>query len=358
MATTVGGTLASSKLAVTQDDLHLAGASADQLTVQFNQLAFNDLLASDRKGPYNRRRSEDRQPATGEVAPPSSVKSVPPPDHGPIPDSAHQLATKNGIPWGALSRRRQQPQKPNRRPEPLTRDGQLPRGFHSPRATRIWRARTSADRERPLNKWLTPAARTLQETEIEPLYKILLHNRKLRPLARPPPAHLTRHPKYCAYHQLVGHPTSKCRSLRERLEGFIRQGVVAIAPHGESTNANATSRRRGSPRSPMKALSLPDSGQAGATWSLPAQSTTLHTPVSSTLLTDKEIENAQGILFEVPANRPDQKPIIFGRYQREDFPRPRERDEQGEPDYSWVSPKVAGIMERWGYHFEDKEGLN
>ena len=84
----------------------------------------------------------------------------------------------------------------------------------------------------------------------------------------------------------------------------------------------------------------------------------MHTPISSTLLTDKAIENAQGILFEVPANRPDQKPIIFGRYQREDFPRPGERDEQGEPEYSWVSPKVAGIMERWGYRFEDKEGLN
>src|SRR3954466_1432771 len=23
-----------------------------------------------------------------------------------------------------------------------------------------------------------------------------------------------------------------------------------------------------------------------------------------------------------------------------------------------VSPKVVGIMERWGYHYEDKEGLN
>src|SRR3954471_20861122 len=84
----------------------------------------------------------------------------------------------------------------------------------------------------------------------------------------------------------------------------------------------------------------------------------MHTPVPSTLLTDKAIENAGGILFEVPANHPDQKPIIFGRYQREDFPRSKEGDEQGEPDYSRVSPKVAGIMERWGYRFEDKEGLN
>src|SRR4051812_25854038 len=166
---------------------------------------------------------------------------------------------------------------------------------------RIRRARTPADTERPLREGRTPVARTLQEAEIEPLYKILLHNRKVRPLAHPQPVHLTRHPKYCAYHQLVGHPTSKCRSLRERLEGLVRQGVVAIGPQSEPTNANATSRRRRSPRSPLKALLLPDSGQAGPTWSLLAQSTTLHTPVSSTLLVDKAIENAQGILFEVPA---------------------------------------------------------
>src|SRR4051812_16079052 len=106
------------------------------------------------------------------------------------------------------------------------------------------RTRTSADTERPPNIGRVPTPRTLQETEIEPLYEILLHKRKIRPLATSQPVHLTRHPKFCAYHQLVGHPTSKCRSLRERLEGLVRQGVVAIDPRGESTNANATSRRR------------------------------------------------------------------------------------------------------------------
>src|SRR3954470_2404854 len=113
MTTTVGDTLATSKLAVTQDDRQLVGSSVDQLTVQFNQLAFNDLLASDRNGPNKRRRSEDRQPTTRGVAPPSSMKSVPSPDHGPFPDSAHQPAMKSEIPWGSLNRRRQQPQKPN-----------------------------------------------------------------------------------------------------------------------------------------------------------------------------------------------------------------------------------------------------
>src|SRR3954463_13259945 len=83
MATTVGDTLASSKLAVAQDDLHLAGSSVDQLTVQFNQLAFDEFLASDRNGLNKRRRSEDRQPTTGGVTPPSSTGSAPSLDHGP-----------------------------------------------------------------------------------------------------------------------------------------------------------------------------------------------------------------------------------------------------------------------------------
>src|SRR3954469_5093747 len=47
MATTVGATLASSKLAVTQDDLHLVGSSVDQLMVCFDQAAFDKLLAAD-----------------------------------------------------------------------------------------------------------------------------------------------------------------------------------------------------------------------------------------------------------------------------------------------------------------------
>src|SRR3954463_7418051 len=208
MATTVGHTLASSKLAVAQDDLHLAGSSVDQLTLQFNQLAFDEFLASDRNSPNKRRCSKDRQQATRGVAPLSSTRSVPSPGHGLLPDSTHQPAARGEIPWGSLNRRPQQPQKPNRGPELLTRDGRLPRGSHSPQGTRMWKAGTSASARRFLNKERTPAARALQETEIEPLYKILLHERKLRPLAHPGSVCLTRHPKYCAYHQSVGHPTN------------------------------------------------------------------------------------------------------------------------------------------------------
>ena len=327
MATTVGGTLASPKLAVAQDDIHLAGSCVDQLTIQFDQLTFDDLLAAKQKGPSQRRLPEDHRPATRGVAPSSTI-------------------------------RRQRPQTPKRGAGPLTQDGQPPRGFPSPRRTRIRRTRTSADAEGPPNTGHIPAARILQEAEIEPLYEILLHKRKIRPLAQSQPAYLTRHPKFCAYHQLAGHPTSKCRSLEGRLEGLIRKGVVVINSRGESSSANVASRRHRTPQFSDKALSFPGSSQTGPMGALLSRSTIFHAPVSSTLLADKAIENARGVFFEVPASRPDQKPILFGRYQREDFPRSRETDEQGEPDYSWVPPKVTNMMKRWGYRFEDKEELN
>src|SRR3954468_13212208 len=110
METTVGDTLASSKLAVAQDDLHLVGSSVDQLTVQFNQLAFDEFLASDQNGPNKRRRSEDRQPATRGVAPPSSTKPVPPPDHGPLRTTVRPLPCQpvsgGQILWRSLNRHR------------------------------------------------------------------------------------------------------------------------------------------------------------------------------------------------------------------------------------------------------------
>src|SRR5438270_3692222 len=46
MATTVGATLASSKLVVTQDGLHLVGSPVDQLVLCFDQAAFDKFLAT------------------------------------------------------------------------------------------------------------------------------------------------------------------------------------------------------------------------------------------------------------------------------------------------------------------------
>src|SRR5436189_6258013 len=48
MATTVGATLASSKLVVTQGDLHLVGSPVDQLVLCFVQAAFDKFLATAR----------------------------------------------------------------------------------------------------------------------------------------------------------------------------------------------------------------------------------------------------------------------------------------------------------------------
>src|SRR3954465_451625 len=48
MATTVGATLASSKLAVMQGDLHLIGSPVDQLVLYFDQAAFDKFLATAR----------------------------------------------------------------------------------------------------------------------------------------------------------------------------------------------------------------------------------------------------------------------------------------------------------------------
>src|SRR2546430_5698560 len=48
MATTVGATLASSKLVVTQGDLHLIGSPVDQLVLCFDQAAFDKFLTTAR----------------------------------------------------------------------------------------------------------------------------------------------------------------------------------------------------------------------------------------------------------------------------------------------------------------------
>src|SRR3954463_15334686 len=64
MATTVGASLASSKLAVTQDDLHLVGLSVDQLVIRFDQAAFDKLLTADRVKANKARKHRHKARAT------------------------------------------------------------------------------------------------------------------------------------------------------------------------------------------------------------------------------------------------------------------------------------------------------
>src|SRR4051812_13584313 len=64
MAITMGAALASSKPAVTQDDLHLVGSSVDQLVVCFDQAAFDKHLAADRVKANKARKCRHKARAT------------------------------------------------------------------------------------------------------------------------------------------------------------------------------------------------------------------------------------------------------------------------------------------------------
>ena len=52
-------------------------------------------------------------------------------------------------------------------------------------------------------------------------------------------------------------------------------------------------------------------------WSVMNALTSMHTPTKSSLLVCKKIESAHDALFEVPARRKGQKPILFGRIEME-----------------------------------------
>src|SRR3954471_21421195 len=65
MATTVGATLASSKLVVTQGDLHLVSSPVDQLVLCFDQAAFDKFLATVRVKANNAEKHRHKTRATG-----------------------------------------------------------------------------------------------------------------------------------------------------------------------------------------------------------------------------------------------------------------------------------------------------
>src|SRR4051812_18792533 len=93
MSTTVGTTLASSKLVVTQDNLHLVGSSVDQLTVQFDQMAFDESLPADQINASKRHHSEACQTATRASTSSSSTGSALSSDDEPIRATARPLRT-------------------------------------------------------------------------------------------------------------------------------------------------------------------------------------------------------------------------------------------------------------------------
>src|SRR3954468_13785632 len=80
MAITVGAMLASSKLLVTQGDLHLLGSSIDQLIVQFDQMAFDEYLAAEQIKAGKSHGSKEHAAASRSTASSSSAVSAPLPD--------------------------------------------------------------------------------------------------------------------------------------------------------------------------------------------------------------------------------------------------------------------------------------
>src|SRR4051812_27467237 len=106
MATTVGATLASSKLAVTQDDLHLIGSSVDQLNVQFDQMDFDKLLFADKIRAGKGRRPKNSKAAMGATPLSFPTRSALPSNDEPIraaaPFRTHQSTERREVPWGSL----------------------------------------------------------------------------------------------------------------------------------------------------------------------------------------------------------------------------------------------------------------
>ncbi|CAL2247408.1 unnamed protein product [Prunus armeniaca] len=52
-------------------------------------------------------------------------------------------------------------------------------------------------------------------------------------------------PRYCRYHQFVGHPTIACQSLRRILHGKIHEGVLELPSRKQAINEDPLPKRRG-----------------------------------------------------------------------------------------------------------------
>src|SRR4051812_8080336 len=143
MATTVGATLASSKLAVTQGDLHLIGSPVDQLVLYFDQAAFDKFLATARvkankpKKHHRQARTTDARyiltassPHGGPFSPQRKAASVP--NERPISTSVWSRighpAGKTGTPEG--------PSHPRLGTRNIDHHGRRQRGAESPEPPR------------------------------------------------------------------------------------------------------------------------------------------------------------------------------------------------------------------------------
>src|SRR4051812_47632347 len=110
--------------------------------------------------------------------------------------------------------------------------------------------------------------------------------------------------------------------------------------HVSAPSPDTNTCKDGSPRSSLEALKP------------------LHVPVMSSLMTDKPVEDIRGAFFEVPPRRKNQKPLYFGRCGGNAWQHVSQEYETYMPKFSRYHPKAQRMMQRWGYDFEEKPGLN
>src|SRR3954465_14458412 len=96
---------------------------------------------------------------------------------------------------------------------------------------------------------------------------------------------------------------------------------------------NTISLRRQMSCTPAAALQSQAGVQEEPAWLPLARSAMGQTPVTSSLMTDDSVEDAEGAFFEVPARHPNQKPILFGRYRGEELSGCEPEEDCGNPDY-------------------------
>jgi len=85
--------------------------------------------------------------------------------------------------------------------------------------------------------------------------------------------------------------------------------------------------------------------------------TSLCVPIKSSLLVCEKIISAYNALFEVPAKRKGQKPILFGRIETEPVACESSGDNSGSLQFFHYGQKSRHMMERMGYDFTKESGL-
>jgi hypothetical protein len=84
---------------------------------------------------------------------------------------------------------------------------------------------------------------SFKDEHVVALFKLLLKSEKLKiPEARrPEEADKVNDPKYCIYHRMLGHPTTSCYILKDKIQALVDAGVINLRPEQKKVDDDATS---------------------------------------------------------------------------------------------------------------------